>query len=117
MAISSLKSSGNVNSSYVYFPFSLSPTISPKTVYFIVNVLSVIIENLLEATSDRDEKVRNAIYSSLQKVANHYPSEIISSAISYRRRNPKVRYRTIRAIVIVRCARARYLKYPVPLND
>lgn len=53
---------------------------------------SVIVENLLEATTDKDEKVRNAIYSSLQKIGCHYPADVISSAINFRRRNPKVNY-------------------------
>lgn len=53
---------------------------------------SVIIENLLEHTADKSEKVKVSIYSSLRKIALCYPSEVISAAIRYRRRNPKVNY-------------------------
>ena len=50
----------------------------------------MIIQNLLEATSDKDEKVRNAIYLSLQKIGRYYPIEVITLAINFRQRNPKV---------------------------
>ncbi|XKL60693.1 hypothetical protein PGB90_007750 [Kerria lacca] len=59
---------------------------------------SVIIENLLETTNDKDEKVRNAVYSSLQKIAQYYPSEVVSASINYRIRNLKLNNQEVRSI-------------------
>lgn len=54
-------------------------------------MISVVIASLLEATGDKDEKVRLAIISSLKKIAKHHLLAVLETTINHRRKHSKVK--------------------------
>lgn len=59
-----------------------------------VEMIPVVIASLLEATGDKDEKVRSSIISSLRKIAKYHLSAVIESTINHRRKHSKVCFST-----------------------
>ncbi|GLG92482.1 Uncharacterized protein GBIM_00172 [Gryllus bimaculatus] len=51
--------------------------------------LEVVIK-LIEAAADKDDGVREAVCSSLRKLAKKYPNDVLQYAMSYRKKHPKI---------------------------
>lgn len=58
-----------------------------------------ILGSLFEATSDRDEKVREVAYNALKRIAKLHTSDVLSCSINYRRRNPKLNSQELKKLL------------------